>query len=116
LGCRLSVSRLGRIGTAHASVGARFWLRCSTIRTCRTALRLALGIARAPSLKISCQTDTIGSRAMTLKPESMLGHAESRCRARAVVVNTARGPIIDLDARYFLPTIRCCSRPLMSCR
>jgi C-terminal binding protein len=62
---------------------------------------LALGIGRAASLEdLLRQTDTLSIHApLTPETKGMLGHAQlSLLRKGAVVVNDARGPIIDLDA------------------
>ena len=61
---------------------------------------LALGVGRAPTLEdLLCQTDTLSVHApLTPETRGMLGQAQlSLLHEGAVVVNTARGPIIDLD-------------------
>jgi phosphoglycerate dehydrogenase-like enzyme len=61
---------------------------------------LALGIDRAPSLEdLLRQTDVLTVHTpLTRETRAMLGHGELKLLHRgAVVVNTARGPIIDLD-------------------
>jgi phosphoglycerate dehydrogenase-like enzyme len=93
---------LGRIGTAVALRARAFGFRVMFHDPhLPNGAELALGIARAPSLEdLLRQTDTLSIHT-PLTPETlgMLGHAElALLRKGAVVVNTARGPIIDLDA------------------
>src|SRR6185312_2971112 len=62
---------------------------------------LALGIDRAATLEeLLHQTDTLSVHTpLTRETRGLLDHAQLRLLRRgAVVVNTARGPIIDLDA------------------
>jgi len=62
---------------------------------------LALGIARAATLEdLLRETDTLSVHTpLTPETRSMLGYTQlSLLRPGAVVLNTARGPIIDLDA------------------
>ncbi len=64
---------------------------------------LALGIARAESLEeLLRQTDTLTIHTpLTRETRNLLGLAELRqLRRGAVVVNTARGPIVDIEALY----------------
>lgn len=64
-------------------------------------VELGLGIARAPTLEdLLRQTDTLSIHApLTRQTRGMLGLAElSLLPKGAVVVNTARGPIADIDA------------------
>ena len=68
-------------------------------------VELALGIARAATLEdLLRQTDTLSIHTpLTLETRGMLGHAQLGLLPKsAVVVNTARGPIIELDALYAL--------------
>jgi C-terminal binding protein len=68
-------------------------------------VELALGIARAATLEdLLRQTDTLSIHIpLALETRGMLGHAQLGLLPRgAVVVNTARGPIIELDALYAL--------------
>ena len=91
---------LGRIGTAVALRAKAFNFRVDDPYLPNGA-ELALGIERAASLEeLLRQTDTLSIHT-PLTPETwgMLGHAELGLLPQgAVVVNTARGPIIDLDA------------------
>jgi hypothetical protein len=64
-------------------------------------VELALGIDRAASLEeLLRQTDTLSIHTpLTPETRGLLGHAElGRLRPGAVVINDARGPILDLDA------------------
>ena len=66
---------------------------------------LALGVARAATLEdLLRQTDTLSIHTpLTLETRGMLDHAQLGLLPKgAVVVNTARGPIIDLDALHAL--------------
>jgi phosphoglycerate dehydrogenase-like enzyme len=93
---------LGRIGTAVALRARAFGFRVMFYDPyLPNGTELALGIARAPSLEdLLRQTDTLSIHTpLTPETRGMLGHAElALLRKGAVVVNTARGPIIDLDA------------------
>jgi C-terminal binding protein len=93
---------LGRIGTAVALRARAFGFRVMFFDPyLPNGAELALGIARAPSLQdLLRQTDTLSVHTpLTPETRGMLGHAElALLRRGAVVVNTARGPIIDLDA------------------
>src|SRR5271166_909632 len=97
---------LGRIGTAVAlrarALGFRVMFYDPHLPN---GAELALGIARAATLEdLLRQTDTLSVHTpLTPETRGMLGHAElALLRKGAVVVNTARGPIIDLDALYAL--------------
>src|SRR3954451_12604669 len=93
---------LGRIGTAVALRAKAF--------NCRVAfydpylpngVELSLGIHRAATLEdLLRQTDTLSIHApLTPETKGLLGREQLRLlRPGAVVVNDARGPIIDLDA------------------
>jgi len=92
---------LGRIGTAVALRARAFGFRVMFFDPyLPNGAELALGIARAASLQdLLRQTDTLSVHTpLTPETRGMLGHAElALLRRGAVVVNTARGPIIDLD-------------------
>jgi phosphoglycerate dehydrogenase-like enzyme len=93
---------LGRIGTAVALRARAFGFQVVFYDPyLPNGAELALGISRAPSLEdLLRQTDTLSVHTpLTPETRGMLGHAQlSLLRPGAVVVNTARGPIIDLDA------------------
>jgi phosphoglycerate dehydrogenase-like enzyme len=93
---------LGRIGTAVALRSRAFGFRVMFYDPhLPNGAELALGIARAAALEdLLRQTDTLSVHTpLTPETRGMLGHAQlSLLRPGAVVVNTARGPIIDLDA------------------
>src|SRR6202165_641719 len=93
---------LGRIGTAVALRARAFGFRVVFHDPhLPNGAELALGIARAVSLEdLLRQTDTLSIHApLTPETSGMLGRAQlSLLRPGAVVVNDARGPIIDLDA------------------
>ena len=93
---------LGRIGTAVALRARAFGFRVVFFDPyLPNGAELALGIGRAPSLEdLLRQTDTLSIHT-PLTPETtrLLGRDQlALLRPGAVVVNTARGPIIDLDA------------------
>jgi phosphoglycerate dehydrogenase-like enzyme len=93
---------LGRIGTAVALRARAFGFRVIFYDPhLPNGAELALGIARAPTLEdLLRQTDTLCVHTpLTPDTQGLLGRAQlSLLRRGAVVVNTARGPIIDLDA------------------
>jgi len=93
---------LGRIGTAVALRARAFGFRVMFYDPyLPNGAELALGIARTATLEdLLCETDTLSVHTpLTPETRSMLGHPQlSLLRPGAVVVNTARGPIIDLDA------------------
>jgi phosphoglycerate dehydrogenase-like enzyme len=93
---------LGRIGTAVALRARAFGFRVMFYDPhLPNGADLALGIARAPSLEDLLRQTDILSIHTPLTPETreMLGREQlSLLRKGAVVVNTARGPIIELDA------------------
>src|SRR5437588_4929020 len=93
---------LGRIGTAVALRAKAFNFRVVFYDPhLPNGAELALGIERAATLEdLLRQTDTLSVHApLTPETNGMLGRAQlALLRKGAVVVNTARGPIIDLDA------------------
>ena len=93
---------LGRIGTAVALRARAFGFRVVFYDPyLPNGADLALGIGRAATLEdLLRQTDTLSVHT-PLTPETrlLLGHDQlALLRPGAVVVNAARGPIIDLDA------------------
>ncbi|MBV8335519.1 MAG: C-terminal binding protein, partial [Alphaproteobacteria bacterium] len=97
---------LGRIGTAVALRARAFGFRVLFYDPyLPNGAELALGIARAFSLEdLLRQTDTLTVHTpLTPETRGMLGHAQLALLPRgAVVVNTARGPIIELNALFGL--------------
>jgi phosphoglycerate dehydrogenase-like enzyme len=93
---------LGRIGTAVALRARAFGFRVVFYDPyLPNGSELALGIARAATLEeLLRQTDTLSVHTpLTRETRSLLGRPElALLRRGAVVVNTARGPIIDIDA------------------
>ena len=93
---------LGRIGTAVALRAKAFNFRVSFYDPyLPNGVELALGIGRAASLEdLLRQTDTLSIHApLTPETKGMLGRDQlALLRKGAVVVNDARGPILDLDA------------------
>ena len=93
---------LGRIGTAVALRAKAFNFRVMFYDPyLPNGIELALGIDRASSLEeLLRQTDTLSIHTpLTPETRGLLGHAElSLLRPGAVVINDARGPILDLDA------------------
>jgi C-terminal binding protein len=93
---------LGRIGTAVALRARAFGFQVRFFDPyLPNGAELALGIGRARSLdELLRESDTLSIHTpLTQETRGLLGHAElSLLRPGAVVVNTARGPIVDLDA------------------
>ncbi len=93
---------LGRIGTAVALRAKAFGFRVAFFDPYRpNGTELALGIARAATLaELLGQADVLSVHApLTPETRGMLGLPELLLLpAGAVVVNTARGPIIEIDA------------------
>ena len=101
-GQNFGIIGLGRIGTAVALRAKAFNFRVVFYDPyLPNGVELALGIDRAASLeKLLRQTDALSIHTpLTPETRSLLGHAElGLLRPGAVVVNDARGPILDLDA------------------
>src|SRR3954447_12036564 len=93
---------LGRIGTAVALRAKAFNFRVVFYDPyLPNGVELALGIERAPTLEdLLRQTNTLSIHApLTPETRGMLGREQlAQLPKGAVVVNDARGPIIDLDA------------------
>jgi C-terminal binding protein len=97
---------LGRIGTAVAlrAKGLRFRVMFYDPYL-PNGVELALGIERAPTLEdLLRQTDTLSVHApLTPETRGLLGREQlGLLKKDAVVVNDARGPIVDLDGLYDL--------------
>jgi C-terminal binding protein len=97
---------LGRIGTAVALRAKAFNFRVVFYDPyLPNGVELALGIERAPTLEdLLRQTNTLSIHApLTPETRGMLGREQLALMPKdAVVVNDARGPILDLDALYDL--------------
>ena len=97
---------LGRIGTAVALRAKAFNFRVAFYDPyLPNGVELALGITRAPTLEdLLRQTDVLSIHApLTPETRGMLGRDQlALLKKNAVVVNDARGPILDLDALYEL--------------
>ena len=93
---------LGRIGTAVALRAKAFGFRVSFFDPeLPNGTELALGIERAPTLEALLQEADVLSLHTPLTPgtHGLIGAAElAMLPAGAVVVNTARGPVLDVDA------------------
>src|SRR5204863_7302254 len=93
---------LGRIGTAVALRARAFGFRVTFYDPhLPNGAELALGIGRAATLEdLLRQTDVLSIHApLTPETSGMLGKEQlALLRPGAVVVNDARGPILDLDA------------------
>src|SRR6516162_8458618 len=93
---------LGRIGTAVALRAKAFNFRVLFYDPyLPNGVELALGIGRAASLEeLLRQTDTLSIHTpLTPETRGLLDHTElGLLRPGAVVINDARGPILDLDA------------------
>ena len=97
---------LGRIGTAVALRAKAFNFRVVFYDPKHpNGHELGLGIERAPTLEdLLRQTNTLSVHApLTSETKGLLGYDQlSLLPKGAVVVNDARGPIVDLDALYKL--------------
>jgi C-terminal binding protein len=93
---------MGRIATAVALRAKAFGFRVVFYDPhLPNGVELGLGVERAPTLEaLLSQTDTLSVHApLTRETRDLLGLKElSLLPKGAVVVNTARGPIIDIDA------------------
>jgi phosphoglycerate dehydrogenase-like enzyme len=93
---------LGRIGTAVALRAKALGFRVVFFDPYRpNGADLAIGVERAATLRdLLARTDTLSLHApLTPETRGMIGAAElALLPAGAVVVNTARGPILDIDA------------------
>ena len=95
---------LGRIGTAAALRAKALGFRVAFFDPhLPNGSELAIGVTRARSLpELLEQTDTLSVHApLTRETRNLIGAAEiGRLKPHAVLVNTARGPIVDLDGVY----------------
>jgi phosphoglycerate dehydrogenase-like enzyme len=93
---------LGRIGTAVALRAKAFGFRVVAFDPyIPNGTELAIGVERFRSLdEMLRQTDTLSIHTpLTVETRGMIGRAQLALLKRgAVVVNTARGPILDIDA------------------
>ena len=93
---------LGRIGTAAALRARAFGFRVVFFDPCPTnGTERALGLARARTLdELLRQSDVLSLHTpLTPQTRGLIGARELALLPRdAVVVNTARGPVLDLDA------------------
>jgi len=99
---RLGIVGIGRIGTAVALRAKAFGMRVFAYDPYQpNGAELAIGVTRVGTLDaLLGQADVLAIHApLTRETRGLIGEAELRRLPKgAVVVNTARGPIIDLDA------------------
>src|SRR6202048_4515416 len=104
---RLGVQTFGILGLARIGPAVALRARAFGFRVVfydphlPNGAELALGILRAATLEdLLRQTDTLSIHTqLTPETRGMIGHAQlALLRKGAVVVNTARGPIVELDA------------------
>jgi phosphoglycerate dehydrogenase-like enzyme len=99
---KFGIVGLGRIGTAVALRAKALGFRVVFFDPYRpNGADLAIGVERAATLEdLLRQTDTLSIHApLTPETRNLIGAAELALLPKgAVVVNTARGPIIDIDA------------------
>lgn len=95
---------LGRIGTAAALRAKALGFRVAFYDpNLPNGAELAIGVERARSLEaLLAQTDTLSIHTpLTRETRGMIGgHQMAQLKAGAVLVNTARGGIVDLDGLY----------------
>lgn len=101
-GRRLGIVGLGRIGTAVAQRAPAFGMRVEFFDPyVPRGIEKALGVARAPSLEQLLAFSDLVTLHVPLTPETrgMIGRSElALLPPEAILVNTARGPVIDQDA------------------
>jgi phosphoglycerate dehydrogenase-like enzyme len=99
---RFGIVGMGRIGSAVALRAKAFGFKVFTFDPYQpNGVELALGVTRVRTLEdLLRQSDVLAIHApLTAETKGMLGLAQlSLLPKGAVVVNTARGPILDLDA------------------
>jgi D-3-phosphoglycerate dehydrogenase len=103
-GTTFGVVGMGRIGIAAAARARGFGMDIAFYDPyVPSGLEIALGARRLPSLEDLLAASDVVSLHVPLSPETrgLIGSsALSRMRPGAVLVNTARGPVVDLDALY----------------
>lgn len=100
----LGIVGLGRIGTAVALRARALGMQVIAYDPCiPNGVERALGIGRAKSLaELLARSDTLSLHTpLTAETRGLIGKTElALLPAGAVVINTARGPILDLDALH----------------
>jgi len=100
--CSFGVVGLGRIGTATALRAKAFGMRvCFYDPYLPNGVNLALGIERAATLaELMAASDVVSVHApLSSETEKLIGRdAFAAAKKRMILINTARGPIVDLDA------------------
>ncbi len=101
---RLGLVGLGRIGTAVALRARAFGMRVIAYDPYQpNGVERALGIERARTLQdLLAESDTLSLHTpLTPETRGMIGAAElARLPEGALVINTARGPVLDIEALY----------------
>ncbi|MFO1057115.1 MAG: C-terminal binding protein [Dongiaceae bacterium] len=101
-GMTFGVVGMGRIGTAAARKAAAFGLRVLFYDPhLPTGTELALGYARADSLEsLLAQADIVSLHTpLTPQTQGLIGRAAlARMKPDAVLINTARGAVVDVEA------------------
>lgn len=102
--CTFGVVGMGRIGTAAMRRAAAFDMDCVFYDPYQpSGLELALGVRRAETLaELMGQCDVVSIHTLLNDETRNLIGAEAFAAAKkgVIVINTARGPIIDLDALF----------------
>jgi lactate dehydrogenase-like 2-hydroxyacid dehydrogenase len=101
-GATLGIVGLGRIGTAVARRAQGFDMRVLYHDTRVTEVDPALGALPVPLATLLRESDFISVH-VPLTPETrgLIGAEQlAMCKPSAVLVNTARGPVVDPDALY----------------
>ena len=102
--CTFGIVGLGRIGTAAALRAKAFGMDVVFFDPYReNGADLALGIRRVDSLTELFGISDVVSLHLPLSPDThklIDGELMSRCKPGLILINTARGPLVDLDALY----------------
>jgi lactate dehydrogenase-like 2-hydroxyacid dehydrogenase len=102
--CVFGVVGLGRIGTAAALRAKAFGMQVVFYDPYReSGADLALGVGRVHSLsELFAQSDVVSLHApLSAETENLIdAQVLAHSRSGLVLINTARGPLIDLDALY----------------